>query len=235
MFITVGIVASIAIAGYLGYKNKEQVIWNSVKLYDSIKDYCYQFQDNFKLNNIVIFNGEKYFNIDIENWKRVPFYLMGLCDVKSDEYKNSEICLSYTLYGTKYCRIYPIFPDNIEVDYMIDDIYDLKKYNENNKNNKNDHKIVHINFILSARYFDGFEDIDVTELLQMFDTNGEFYKTNNNITFEKILEWCHNANLYKLYENDSDYINKNNDRYIEIVNLFGEFKTFSTGDILKFT
>ena len=74
MFVTVGIVATIAIAGYIGYKNKETVLWNSVKLYDSIKDYCVQFQDTFILENISVCNGDTNININISKWKNIPFY-----------------------------------------------------------------------------------------------------------------------------------------------------------------
>ena len=73
MFVTVGIVATIAIAGYIGYKNKEKVLWNGVKLYDSIKDYCVQFQDTFILDNISVYNGDHHVNINISKWKNILF------------------------------------------------------------------------------------------------------------------------------------------------------------------
>ena len=63
---------------------------------------------------------------------------------------------------------------------MINDITELNKYNKKTKKNKVDS---HINYILSATYFDGFEEIDVTELLQMFDIDGHFYGKNKEITF----------------------------------------------------
>ena len=229
MFITVGIVASLAIAGYLGYKNKEQVFWNGVKLYDTIKDYCYKYQDNFKIDTIIVYNGKSYFNVESENWKKVPFYLMGFCDMKSPEYENSELCLSYYLHGKKYCKIYHLFPDNKEADYMIDDIFKLEKYNNSKKKTH-----LYVNFILSATYFNGFKEFDVTELLQMFDIDGEFYKINEYITFDKILDWCNKTNLCGMYKEEYYYKNNENKRFIEIVNLFGEFEKFSPTDILNF-
>lgn len=236
MFITLGIVTSIAIAGYLGYKNRENVLWNSIKLYDSIKDYCSRFQDTFILDKIVVYNGLTHFNIDPLNYMNIPVYLMGICNKNLPEHKNSKIGISYTLNEQTYCKIYSLYPDNEGVETMINDINKLKK--QNKKNNKDCANIkktqeTHINYILSATYFNGFEEIDATELLHTFDIDGEFYKNNDKITFEDMLEWCNKLELRKLYNNKYDLSCKGDNRYIEIINLFGDIMKFSPNNILK--
>jgi hypothetical protein len=237
MFITLGIVTSIAIAGYLGYKNRDNVLWNSIKLYDSIKDYCSQFQDTFILDKIVVYNGIDYFNIDSLNFMNIPFYLSGICNKKSPEYINSKIGLSYTLNNHKYCKIYFLYPDNEEAEIMIHDIDKLKKYNKNSDanciNNIETQKESHVNYILSATYFDGFEEIDVTDLLHTFDIDGKFYKNNDKITFDDMLEWCNKLNLGKLYNNKCGWSRRGDNRYVEIINLFGDILSFSPNHILK--
>jgi hypothetical protein len=232
MFITVGIVATLAIAGYIGYKNKKHVFWNGVKLYDSIKEYCSQFQDNFRLQQLLVYTGDKYFNIHVANWKDIPFYLIGLCDENSTKHTCVEIGMTYILNDKTYCSIYHLKQDSEGVDLMLDDIIKLRKYN-NKPNNKNRNKIP-INFILSATYFNGFEEIEVTELLQMFDTDGAFYKTNNILTFDDILKWGNKLTLCNLYEKNDNLDSNSKHKYIEIVNLLGEFEKFTPNDILKF-
>lgn len=238
MFVTVGIVATIAIAGYFGYKNKETVLWNGVKLYDSIKDYCSQFQDTFKLDNIAVYNGEEYINIDVNKWRNIPIYLIGICDTYPPNDKYS-IGISYILNYKKYCRVYSLEHDK-NADSMINDIIKLEKHNiikpnkSNKSNNSNNNCDAPINFILSASYFNGFEEYDVTELLQMFDIDGDFYKNNNELTFDDILKWNNRLKLYSLCEKENELIYKDEDKYIEIVNLFGEFKIFMLSDILNF-
>lgn len=223
MFITVGIVATLAIAGYLGYKNKEQVFWNGVKIYDTIKDYCNQLKDHFKIINMVVYNGETQFTIHPNNWEQVPFYLDGLCDKEQEHFKNAAIGMSYTLKEQSYCKIYPLFPDD-KSDYMIKDIQTLKNMNNLEKCESK------INFILSATYYNGVIEIDVTELIQMFDINGDFYTKNTAFSFNDILEW--NRRL-KLTNFDTE--NKMKDRsYIELVNLYGDFKMFELSQVLKF-
>lgn len=238
MFVTVGIVATIAIAGYIGYKNKEKVLWNSVKLYDSIKEYCVQFQDTFILDNISIYNGDTHVNINVSKWNNIPVYLIGIRDVNSPDDKYSKIGMSYLLNNKKHCKIYSLENDN-NADNVINDIVKLKKYNKpkNKLKNKPKHEIP-INFILSASYFEGTEEIDVTELLQLFDIDGHFYETNKEITFAEILKWNNRLKLCSLqkenYENNENNKDKNEDKYVEIVNLFGEFKTFKINDVLNF-
>ena len=230
-----GIVASLAIAGYLGYKNKEQVIWNSVKIYDSIKDYCSQFQDKFKLDDIMIYNGDGYFSISPLNWNNVPFYLMGICDKKMPNYINSKIGISYTLNDKKYCKLYDLFPDNKGGEDMTDDIIKLRKYNvKTPKSQENRRTNSHINYILSATYFNGFEEIDMTDLLHTFDVDGTFYDNNEKMTFDDMLEWCEKLNLSNIYNEKRRSMHKGNNRHIEIINLYGEIKTFMPEDILKF-
>jgi hypothetical protein len=213
MFVTMGIVASLAIAGYLGYRNKEQVIWNSVKIYDSIKDYCYQFQDKFKLDDIIIYNG---------------------CDEKMSNYVNSKIGISYILNGKKYCKLYDLFPDNKGGEDMTKDIKELRKLNKKKGNLQENRSNTHINYILSGTYFDGFEEIDVTDLLHMFDIDGKFYDNNKKITFNDMLKWCEKLNLSNIYEDKSYWTRKGNNKTIEIINLFGDIKSFMPEDILKF-
>ena len=235
MFVTVGIVATIAIAGYFGYKNKETVLWNGVKLYDSIKDYCSQFQDTFKLYNIAVYNGDEYINIDVNKWRNIPIYLLGICSTHSPTDKDS-IGISYILNHKKYCRVYSLEHDK-NADSMMNYIIKLEKHNimKPNKLNKlNNNCDAPVNFILSASYFDGFEEHDVTELLQMFDIDGDFYKQNNEFTFDDILKWNNRLKLYSLCEEEPELIYKDEAKYIEIVNLFGEFKTFMLSDILNF-
>ena len=226
-----GIVATVVIAGYIGYRNKEMVLWNGVKLYDSIKDYCVQFEDTFKLDNIMIFNGDNYFKLEPIHWRNIPIYLIGLYDKDSPNHINSKIGVEYRLNGKKYFKLYNLFPDNEKVEDMIDYITELNKYNTKTKINKVDS---HINYILSATYFDGFEDIDVTELLQMFDVDGHFYKKNKEITFAEILKWNNRLKLCSQKENYENNEDRKEDKYIEIVNLFGDFKTFKINDILNF-
>jgi hypothetical protein len=233
----VGIVATIAIAGYIGYKNKEKVLWKSVEIYDSIIEYCAQFQDIFKLENISVYNGEIYVNIDINNWNNIPIYLIGFHNVNESYDKHSKIGISYLLKNKKYCKIYSLKNDT-NANNIINDINKLKKYNRPKKKlkNKSKHEIP-INFVLSASYFDGTEEIDVTELLQMFDVDGKFYKENEEITFYEILKWNDKLKLCSLRkENYENYDNedKNKDKYIEIVNLFGEFKKLKINDVLNF-
>jgi hypothetical protein len=223
MFITVGIVATLAIAGYLGYKNKEQVFWNGVKIYDTIKDYCNQLRDHFKIKDIVIYNGETHFTIHPNNWEQVPFYLSGLCDKDKEYFKNATIGLSYILKDQSYCKIYSLSPDD-NSDSMIEDIHTLKDMNNLEKCKSK------INFILSATYFNGVIEIDVTELVQMFDVNGDFYTKNTTLSFNDILEWNKRLTLANF---DTD--NKMEDRsYIELVNLYGDFKIFNLSQVLKF-
>jgi len=233
MFVTVGIVATIAIAGYIGYKNKETVLWNGVKLYDSIKDYCVQFQDTFILDNISVYNGDTHVNINISKWKNIPFYLIGIRDVNSPDDKYSKIGISYLLNNKKHCKIYSLENDK-NADNVINDIVKLKKYNKLKNKPK---KEIPINFVLSASYFEGTEEIDVTELLQMFDVDGHFYKKNKEITFAEILKWNNRLKLCSQkenYENNENNEDRKEDKYIEIVNLFGEFKTFKINDVLNF-
>ena len=226
-----GIVATVAIAGYIGYRNKEMVLWNGVKLYDSIKDYCVQFEDKFKLDNIMIFNGYNYFKLEPIHWRNIPIYLIGLYDKDSPNHINSKIGVEYRLNGKKYFKLYNLFPDNEKVEDMIDYITELNKYNKKNKRIQVES---HINYILSATYFDGFEEIDVTELLQMFDVDGHFYKKNKEITFAEILKWNNRLKLCSQKENYENNEDRKEDKYIEIVNLFGDFKTFKINDILNF-
>jgi len=237
MFITLGIVTSIALAGYLGYKNRENVIWNSIKLYESIKDYCSQFQDTFILDKIVVYNGLTHINIDTLNYMNIPVYLIGICNKSSPEYINSKIGISYTLNEQTYCKLYSLYPNNEGAEIMINDINKLKKYNKNNDrngtNNVKNKKESHVNYILSATYFDGFEENDATNLLHTFDIDGEFYKNNDNITFDDMLEWCNKLNLCKLYNNKYGWSRRGDERYIEIINLFGDIIKFSPNHILK--
>lgn len=231
MFVTVGIVATIAIAGYIGYKNKETVLWKSVGFYDSIIEYCAQFQDKFKLNTIMVYNGDNYYQVDPIKWEYVPVYLIGLCNKYSPNNINSKIGIEYRLNGKKYFKLYNLFPNNEKAEDMIDDIIELNKYNKKTKINQVN---THINYILSATYFDGFEEKDVTELLHIFDVDGHFYKNNDKISFDDMLEWCNKLNLSCIYEEQNDWTHKGEDRHIEIINLFGEIKTFTPEDILKF-
>lgn len=226
-----GIVATFAVAGYIGYRNKEMVLWNGVKLYDSIKDYCVQFEDTFKLDTIIVFNGNNYFQLESTNWRNVPIYLIGFYNKDNPNHINSKIGVEYRLNGKKYFKLYNLFPDNEKVEDMIDDITELNKYNKKTKINKVDS---HINYILSATYFDGFEYIDVTELLHIFDIDGDFYKNNDKISFEDMLEWCNKLNLSRIYKEEDGWTHKGEGRYIEIINLFGEIKTFMPKEILKF-
>jgi hypothetical protein len=237
MFVTVGIVATIAIAGYIGYTNKKRVLWKSIEFYDSIIDYCAQFQNIFRLDNISIYNGKIYINIDINNWNNIPIYLIGIRNINELYDKYSKIGVSYLLKNKKYCKIYSLENDT-NADNIINDINKLKKYNKpkNELKNKSKHEIP-INFVLSASYFDGTEEIDVTELLQMFDVDSKFYEKNEEITFSEILKWNNKLKLYSLqkeiyenYENED----KDKDKYVEIVNLFGEFKKFKINEVLKF-
>lgn len=237
MFVTVGIVATIAIAGYIGYTNKKRVLWKSIEFYDSIIDYCAQFQNIFRLDNISIYNGKTYINIDINNWNNIPIYLIGIRNINELYDKYSKIGVSYLLKNKKYCKIYSLENDT-NADNIINDINKLKKYNKpkNELKNKSNNEIP-INFVLSASYFDGTEEIDVTELLQMFDVDSTFYEKNEEITFSEILKWNNKLKLYSLqkeiyenYENED----KDKDKYVEIVNLFGEFKKFKINEVLKF-
>ena len=231
MFVTVGIVATIAIAGYIGYKNKKKVLWKSVEFYDSIIEYCAQFQDKFKLDTIMVYNGDNYYEVDPIKWECVPVYLIGLCNKDSPNYINSKIGIKYKLDGKTNCKLYNLFPNNEKADDMIDDISKLNKYNRKNKKTKVN---TNINYVLSATYFDGFEEIDVTELLHIFDIDGRFYENNDKISFDDMLEWCNKLNLSRIYEEIDDWTHKGEDRSIEIINLFGEIKTFTPEDILKF-
>lgn len=234
MFVTVGIVATIALAGYIGYKNKEKVLWKSVEFYDSIIEYCAQFKDTFKLENISVYNGEMYVNMDINNWNKIPIYLIGIRNVNAPYDKYCKIGISYLLNNKKYCKIYSLENDT-NANNVINDINKLKKYNKpkNKLKNKSKHEIP-INFVLSASYFDGTEEIDVTELLQMFDIDGKFYEKNKEITFSEILKWNDKLKLYSLQKEIYEDKDKNEDKYIEIVNLFGEFKKFEINDVLNF-
>jgi len=223
MFITVGIVATLAIAGYLGYKNKEQVFWNGVKIYDTIKDYCNQLKDHFKIKKMIIYNGKTSFTIHPNNWNQVPFYLNGLCDKDQEYFEHAAVGVSYILKEQSYCKIYPLFPDD-KSGSMIEDIQTLKDINNLEKCNSK------INFILSATYFNGITEIDVTELLQMFDVNGDFYTKNITASFNDIIEWNKRLTLTNF-----DMDNKMEDRsYIELVNLYGDFKIFELSQVLKF-
>lgn len=233
MFITVGIVTTLALAGYFGYKNKDQVLWNGIKLYSSIKDYCNLFQCNFKLDNITVYNGKYYLPISTQSWKKLNILLLGFCNNNSPEVINSKIAISYILNGAKFCKIYELSLEHKEAQTIINDIEKLEQYNKLKTYN---HIEMPINFILSASYFNGTEDIDVTDLLQIFDINGAFYETNDKLNFINMLEWNDKLKLCDLYnevkvcaENE-----ENKEHNIEVINIYGDIKTFELSEILRF-
>ena len=232
MFFTVGIVTTLAIAGYFGYKNKDQVFWNGVKIYDTIKDYCYQLRDNFSLKQIIIFNGEHYYNINTDIWGSVPFYLRGYCNPDDPNYQESVIAITYRLNNNLYCKLYPLYPTDCST-IMVDDITKMMEINKFKKQ-PTDHIEVNVNFILSGTYFDGFKDIDITELLQMFDTDGTFYIEHNKMSFNDIIKWCKELKLTDLNICNDENVDTNsqNKPYIEIINLYGDIKKFEPTDVL---
>jgi hypothetical protein len=227
MFITVGIVTTLAFAGYFGYKNKDQVLWNSIKLYSSIKEYCTPFQCNFKLDNITVYNGKYYLPISTQSWKKLNILLLGFCNNDLPESINSEIAVSYTLNGIKYCKIYKLSSDHKEAQTIINDIEILEQYNKRKKNTIEKP----INYILGASHFNGTEDIDITELLQIFDVNGTFYETNDKLNFMNILKWNDKLKLCNLHNKE---VCPGMIQFIELINIYGDIKKFDINDILKF-
>lgn len=235
MFITVGIVTTLALAGYFGYKNKGQVFWNGLQLYNSIKDYCSQFNCNFKLDKIIVYNGTYYLPVRPKSWRKLSIILLGLCNKDDPKAKTIKIGVSYILNDNKYCKIFSLCNNNHkEAEVVIKYIESLEELNKNK---------IHpfqlpINYILSASYFNGTEDINITELLQMFDTTGSFYETNEKLSFNNILKWNNKLKLYKLcnkvIEAQESCNTEDSDNYLEIINIYGDIKKFKVDEVIVF-
>ena len=227
MIITVGIVTTLALASYLGYKNKNQVFWNGVKLYNSIKDYYLQFCPNFTLKDISFYNGKHYLPISPSSYNKLDIILFGFFNTNNPK-NNPQIGISYILNDRTFCKIYCISMDyKKDAKKVMNDIEMLEEYNKALEVNSFE---LPVNFILSASYFNVKEDIDVTELLQMFDVNGTFYETNDYLSFYDILKWNIKLNLFEL--NNVPPVQEAH--YVEIINIYGDIKEFKLDDILCF-
>ena len=217
----VGIVA-IAVAG-LVYTNKENVVWNGIKLYDTIKDYYNKFQDKFVLSYLKVYNGTNVIDISIYNWDKLNEYLCGICHESNKNHEQSSICSSFILNGKQYCKLYSVYPD--ESIQTITDIYHMQD---------DKYKYENIQTILSATFYNGTDIINITEILQLFNIDGDFYIKNKQFSFKDLMFWYNNLKLNIISENIYDMIHGNDEcNYIEIINIYGDIFNFKINDILK--
>ena len=193
--IIIGVVSicALAVAGYVGYVNKDTIVqkvaWNSFKLYDCVKEYYESLQEGYKLNLIKIDNGECVVSVPNERWDGVDIYLMGVLpdsQIKQnkEEGKEAVVGAHYTLDGKEYCKLDMCNDENI-TKFMSH----LKDASDGNLNIEN------IQSILSATYYDGQEMFNVTDLLQMFNITGDFYNNNTYFTFIHLIQWYYHFNL----------------------------------------
>lgn len=233
-----------AVAGYVGYKNKDTIstalTWNGLKLYSYLKEYYDSFQKGFTINNIKVEMNNKFAQVIIDKWEDVDIYMMGLKPDKEHikriiqddpslenniKFINGSFGISYILDGNNYYNLY------------ICDKSSVAKYiNEIDKLKNGTFEVDNIQKILSATYCDGQEIRDVTELLQMFNVSGNFYDNNESFTFKDIVIWYYELNdgVNVGWLEEWNLNDPSNEQYVEIIDICGDCQMFEINDVIRF-
>ena len=237
----------LAVAGFIGYKNKttiaSTITWNGLKLYTTLKDYYETFQEGFCVIKILLKHDTSRITVPINKWDEADVYLMGILptddqrkhclsvypELSTDKkFTYGSLGMSYILDGKSYYNIY-VCDDN-----------GMEKYTNDVKNLKErTFEVDNIQRILSATHYNGHEIEDITELLQAFNISGDFFDKNDTFTFTDIVHWYYSLNessntFYKTL--DSVYVGRyNSDQYIEIIDICGDCLMFHVNDVITFT
>ena len=157
-----------AVAGYVGYKNKDTIsttlTWNGLKLYSYLKEYYESFQKGFTINNIKVEMNNTFVQVVTDKWDEVDIYMMGIKPIEEHKkrmiqedpslknnakFMNGTFGISYILDGKDYCNLYVC--DKSSITKYISEIDKLKN---------GTFSVDNIQKILSATYYDG-QDIEM--------------------------------------------------------------------------